>query len=103
MRLYIVNFAAHKILPLCHFSSFLAHTEKEHSKAKKKERVKEYLKELKSIVQAKGEGRVGTLTTLQHVLSSMRKIKGKLSVYLMTVYLFALVPIYHFINSVPSQ
>ncbi|XP_060584611.1 period circadian protein homolog 2-like isoform X3 [Ruditapes philippinarum] len=56
-------------------SSFLAHTEKERSKAKKKERVKEYLKELKSIVQAKGEGRVGTLSTLQHVLSSMRKIK----------------------------
>lgn len=59
------------------FSSFLAHTEKERNKAKKKERVKEYLKELKSIVQSKGEGRVGTLSTLQHVLSSMRKIKGK--------------------------
>ncbi|KAL4221654.1 circadian regulation of translation [Mactra antiquata] len=56
-------------------SSFLAHTEKERNKAKKKERVKEYLKELKSIVQSKGERRVGTLSTLQHVLSSMRKIK----------------------------
>lgn len=55
-------------------SSLLAHTEKKRSKAEKKERVKEYLKELKSMV--KPDGRGGTLSTLQHVLTSMRKIKG---------------------------
>ena len=58
-----------------HFSSMLAHTKKR-SKAEKKERVKQYLKELKSMV--KPDGRSSTLSTLQHVLTSMRKIKGNL-------------------------
>ena len=58
-------------------SSYRPHTQTEEYKAKKKERVKEYLKELKSMIQPKG-GRMGTLSTLQHVLSRMRKIKGKI-------------------------
>nr|WGV39374.1 period [Sinonovacula constricta] len=58
-------------------SSFLAHSQNNSNKTKKKERVKEYLKELKSMVQPpKHTGsRMGTLSTLQHVLTSMRKIK----------------------------
>ncbi|XP_052286115.1 period circadian protein homolog 2-like isoform X2 [Dreissena polymorpha] len=56
-------------------SSFMAHKDKKRaSKVEKKERVKQYLKELKSMVQPDGRG--GTLSALQQVLTNMRKMKG---------------------------
>lgn len=56
-------------------SSYKPHSQTEEYKSRKKERVKEYLKELKSMVQPRQGGKMGTLSTLQHVLSRMRKIK----------------------------
>ena len=49
-------------------------------KIKKKEKVKQYLKELRSMIPAElsKKRRFGTLSTLQHVLNSMRKLNGKL-------------------------
>ncbi|KAK7485793.1 hypothetical protein BaRGS_00022974, partial [Batillaria attramentaria] len=45
------------------------------SRAKKRQKVKEFLRELKSMVPQQGEGsKVGTLSTLGYVVSSMRKI-----------------------------
>ncbi|WAR14050.1 hypothetical protein MAR_004155 [Mya arenaria] len=55
-------------------SSVMPHKDMKRSKNEKKERVKQYLKELKTMVQPDGRG--GTLSALQQVLTNMRKMKG---------------------------
>ena len=46
---------------------------------KKKEQVKQYLKELKDIVSKQGSKSrmIGSVSTLQHVVNSFKKIRGK--------------------------
>lgn len=45
---------------------------------KKRQKVREFLKELKSMVpQNQGTKKLGTLSTLDYVVSSMRKITGE--------------------------
>ena len=54
-----------------------------HSKQKerRKEKVKHYLKQLKAMVPPTmgSRGKMGTLSALQHVVQSMKKIQGELS------------------------
>lgn len=60
------------------------------SREKKRQKVKEFLKELKSMVPQTQGTKLGTLSTLDYVVSSMRKITGEYNLYknCMHVYVF---------------